>query len=56
MTLHNIEKSAFRNEYVGYGGGLVWRIVKGSQWYAHANGKLLTGARLADIQRQLEAI
>ena len=55
--MHNIEKSAFRKgEYVGYGGGLVWRIVKGSQWYAYASGKMLAGARLADIQRQLEAI
>jgi hypothetical protein len=27
--MHNIEKSAFRRgEYVGYGAGLVWRIVR----------------------------
>lgn len=29
MKYHNIEKSAFRHgEYVGYGGGKVWRIGK----------------------------
>lgn len=37
---HNIEKSAFRHgEYVGYGGGKVWRISKSNSsfgnWYAH---------------------
>lgn len=26
--LHNIERSAFRREYVGYSNGLVWRIGK----------------------------
>jgi len=35
----NIEKSAFRKgEYVGYGGGLVWRITKSNgsrgRWFA----------------------
>jgi hypothetical protein len=58
--MHNIEKSAFRRgEYVGYGGGYVWRIMKhDSGWYAYArDGKgLLRGLRLKDLQAQLEAI
>jgi hypothetical protein len=29
QSMHNIEKSAFRRfEYVGYGGGQVWRVRK----------------------------
>jgi len=36
----NIEKSAFRHgQYVGYGGGKVWRISKSNSsfgnWFAH---------------------
>ena len=38
--MHNIEKSAFRQgQYVGYGGGKVWRISKSNSsfgnWFAH---------------------
>lgn len=38
--MHNIEKSAFRHgQYVGYGGGKVWRISKSNSsfgnWFAH---------------------
>ena len=58
--MNNIEKSAFRRgEYVGYGGGQVWRIVKHSQWYAYPRNnpaKFLTCARLADLQQQLAAL
>ena len=57
--MHNIEKSAFRRgEYVGYGGGYTWRIVKQGYWYAYARGsdKMLHGLRLKDLQAQLEAI
>jgi hypothetical protein len=39
---HNVEKSAFRKgEYVGYGGGTVWRITKSTgsrgRWFARNN-------------------
>ena len=58
--MNNIEKSAFRRgEYVGYGGGYVWRIVKqGGYWYAYAQGsdKVLHGLRQKDLQAQLEAL
>ena len=57
--MQNIEKSAFRrNEYVGYGGGYVWRIVKQGYWYAYSRGsdKMLHGLRLKDLQAQLEAL
>jgi hypothetical protein len=40
-NLHNIEKSGFRRgEYVGYGGGRVWRIWQRDRhaWTAHAQG------------------
>ena len=57
--MHNIEKSAFRRgEYVGYGGGYTWRIVKQGYWYAYARGsdKMLHGLRLKDLQTQLEGL
>ena len=57
--MQNIEKSAFRRgEYVGYGGGCVWRIIKQGYWYAYARGsdKMLHGLRLKDLQTQLEAL
>ncbi|CAB5238228.1 hypothetical protein UFOVP162_17 [uncultured Caudovirales phage] len=56
--MNNIEKSAFRKgEYVGYGGGLVWRIQRGGNgWYAHARGQMLCGVRLADLQNQLSSL
>ena len=40
--MHNIEKSGFRRgEYVGYGSGTVWRIVKnGKLWNATARDSL----------------
>jgi hypothetical protein len=40
MSLHNIEKSAFRKgEYVGYACGLVFHIRKdGREWIAYAQG------------------
>ena len=34
VSFHNIEKSAFRpNEYVGYGGGQVWRLVRSAPYW-----------------------
>ena len=56
--MNNIEKSAFRKgEYVGYGGGLVWRIQRGGNgWYAHARGQMLCGVHLADLQNQLSSL
>jgi len=57
--MNNIEKSAFRRgEYVGYGGGQVWRIIKQGYWYAYAQGSpaVLHGARLKDLQAQLELL
>ena len=36
MTMHNIEKSAFRRgQYVGYGGGKVWHIRKTNSTYGN---------------------
>jgi len=59
--MQNIEKSAFRRgEYVGYGGGYVWRIPvkQGGYWYAYAQGSadVLHGLRLKDLQTQLEGL
>lgn len=64
MSLHNIEKSAFRKgEYVGYGGGKVWRIKKtnnsNANWFAHNRDKYneqLWAMRLTDMQKQLETL
>jgi len=64
MTLHNIEKSAFRKgEYVGYGGGKVWHIRKSNSsfgnWIARnqRNGSdYFFSMRLADMQKQLETL
>ena len=63
--MYNIEKSAFRpGEYVGYGGGHVWRIYKGrihkghQRWYAYAQvgPDVLTAWRLKDLQAILGAL
>ena len=61
----NIEKSAFqRGEYVGYGGGRVWRIRKITNgWIARASGNFLsyteyfqpTLASLSDLLGKLES-
>lgn len=55
-----IEKSAFRRgEYVGYGGGCVWRIIKGDQWRAvpkQVEHSMLYGRTLRDLDAQLQAL
>jgi hypothetical protein len=55
-----VEKSAFRRgEYIGYGGGQVWRIVRGDQWRAAPKSfpaPLIYGRTLRDIDRQLQAL
>jgi hypothetical protein len=64
MTLHNIEKSAFRKgEYVGYGGGKVWHIRKTNSshanWFAYNRDKYneqLWAMRLIEMQKQLETL
>lgn len=60
--MHNIEKSAFkRGEYVGYGGGKVWRIRKtlfgGWKWAAHVTDgdyDTVYADRLSDMSTKLD--
>tara|TARA_R110000868_G_C10333859_1_gene714501 strand:+ start:294 stop:473 length:180 start_codon:yes stop_codon:yes gene_type:complete len=57
--MYNIEKSTLRRgEYVGYGGGYAWRIIKQGYWYAYAQGSpdVLHGLRLKDLQAKLEGL
>lgn len=52
--LCNIEKSAFRAGYVGYGAGRVWRISRdGKNWFAYAGGYAMQGPSLAYISARL---
>ncbi len=57
-SLHNIEKSAFRQgEYVGYANG-VWRITKqGMQWYAYRmrEGNSMYAETLSEMSEKLTA-
>jgi hypothetical protein len=68
-NLPNIEKSAFhRGEYVGYGGGYVWRIRKSTSsygnWFAFVSGPApvqhnspqLMAWRLTDMSEKLSAL
>jgi hypothetical protein len=63
-SMFNIEKSGFRRgEYVGYGGGKVWRIKKTNSsfgnWFAHnqdSYNEQLYAMRLSDLQAKLEAM
>jgi hypothetical protein len=42
--MDNVEKSAFnRGEYVGYGGGLVWRIVKSNSSFGNWQARPVAG-------------
>lgn len=60
--MHNIEKSAFRKgEYIGYGGGDVWRIVKnGSTWRAtprkDVNLREFSASTLKELSAGLESL
>lgn len=52
--LCNIEKSAFRAGYVGYGAGRVWRISReGKGWLAYAGGYAMHGPSLGYISERL---
>lgn len=59
--MHNIEKSAFRHgQYVGYGGGKVWRISKSNSsfgnWFAHNQddfNEKLYAMRLKEMSEKL---
>ena len=52
--LENIERSAFRVGYVGYGAGRVWRISrKGKGWLAYAGGYAMHGPTLGYISDRL---
>lgn len=61
-SLHNIERSAIRRfEYVGYGGGLAWRVRKDGcgSWEALPPGAEHTYMRaptLARLSAKLEAL
>ena len=59
-NLLNIEKSFFRpNQYVGYGGGSTWRIVRdGTVWLAiEQNGnRSLVSFTLNELSEKLELI
>jgi len=52
--LCNIERSAFRTGYVGYGAGKVWRIDRsGRGWLAYASGHAMYGPSLAYLSDRL---
>jgi hypothetical protein len=63
-NLHNIEKSAFREgQYVGYGGGHVWRIRRSNSsygnWWAQStteHNSQLWAWRLSDLSDKLSAL
>lgn len=61
-SMHNVEKSAFRKgEYIGYGGGDVWRIVKnGNTWRAtprkDINLREFSASKLKEISAGLESL
>lgn len=64
-SLLNIEKSAFRHgEYIGYGGGIVWRVYKQGRldWRAfprnaHEIGwRCLFGKTLTEISNKLNEV
>ena len=64
-NFYNIEKSAFRHgEYIGYGGGLVWRVYKQGRkdWRAfprNAHGigwRCLFGNTLTEISNKLQNV
>jgi hypothetical protein len=59
--MSNIEKSAFRpGQYVGYGGGTVWRISRHGRdyWAAIAQGRpdVFSARTLRDISAKLSAM
>jgi hypothetical protein len=60
--MHNIEKSAFRpGQYVGYGGGNVWRIIKdkSSGWwtaFSQQSADCMGARTLRELQAKLEAL
>ena len=64
--MHNIEKSAFRHgEYIGYGGGKVWRIRKTNSTYGNwiardqndnALWDPIYAFRLKEMSEKLEAL
>jgi hypothetical protein len=52
----NIDKSAFRGEYVGYGGRHVWRITNGMNagWLAQTvGGQCFYRPTLAEVSKEL---
>lgn len=55
-----VEKSYFRRgEYVGYGGGQVWRIVKRGEWCAFPKSvpvDIIRGRTLRDVDAQLAGL
>ena len=53
--MHNIEKSKFRRgQYIGYGGGKLWNIMRtDGGWKAINEGSTVRGKTLADISQQL---
>jgi len=60
-AMNNIEKSAFRpGQYVGYGGGYVWRIAKdkSSNWwtaFSQQSADCMGARTLRELQAKLEA-
>jgi hypothetical protein len=55
----NIEKSAFhKGEYVGYGSGLVWRILRhgGNYWGAQSGSKYIQARTLKMISQQIQKL
>lgn len=61
-NLLNIEKSGFhRGEYVGYGGGTVWRVYRHAKtvWYAVPRDNFLSrisASTLAGLSTKLEGL